>query len=225
MKIIKKLFFNTYLAKYFLPVALWLEGKLYKAISRLAVLANNGVHPKHRITKYQEWFADHLSKDWSVYEVGSHTGAMTKTIGQNVARVLAIEIIPELVEIAKKRNSLDNVEFITGDATKFQLESPVDCIVLSNVLEHIDQRVAFLKGLLTNTNWNGEKRLLIRVPLITRDWISCYKKELGIDYRRDPTHFTEYTEKEITEELNQANIQIHNFDKRFGEAFLVCEGH
>ena len=60
---------------------------------------------------------------------------------------------------------------------------------------------------------------------ITRDWISCYKKELGIDYRRDPTHFTEYTEKEITEELNQANIQIHNFDKRFGEAFLVCEGH
>ncbi len=44
-------------------------------------------------------------------------------------------------------------------------------------------------------------KLLIRVPVIDRDWIVVIKKELGLEYRLENTHFTEYTFKEFLQEL------------------------
>jgi len=51
-------------------------------------------------------------------------------------------------------------------------------------LEHIENRIEFL-----NKIKNLAPKILIRVPMINRDWITLYKKELGMEWRLDKTHY------------------------------------
>jgi hypothetical protein len=64
-------------------------------------------------------------------------------------------------------------------------------------------------------------RILIRVPMINRDWITLYKKELGLEYRLDKTHFIEYTLESFKKELEQASLKIDKFSIQFGEIWAV----
>lgn len=43
--------------------------------------------------------------------------------------------------------------------------------------------------------------------MINRDWITLYKKELGVEWRLDPTHCTEYTLESLKEELQKAGLK------------------
>ena len=51
----------------------------------------------------------------------------------------------------------------------------VSKVTLSNVLEHIEKRTSFLKKLIDAFE-DKDIKFLIRVPLITRDWLPVYKK-------------------------------------------------
>ena len=64
-------------------------------------------------------------------------------------------------------------------------------------------------------------RFLIRVPMINRDWITLYKKELNIDYRLDQTHYVEYTIDSFLEELKKAKLVMEDFSIQFGEIWAV----
>ena len=59
--------------------------------------------------------------------------------------------------------------------------------------------------------------------MIDREWIAVYKKDLGLEYRLDATHFTEYTYEQLKDELNQAGIEILSNHVKFGEIYAVCE--
>jgi len=93
------------------------------------------------------------------------------------------------------------------------------------VLEHIEHRVDFLKRIIRQVNWAREeqKRFLFRVPQIDREWLVPYKKEMGVEYRLDPTHYVEYTLESFTKEMDEAGIRIINVDTRFAEIYAVCE--
>ena len=45
--------------------------------------------------------------------------------------------------------------------------------------------------------------------------------ELGVDYRLDSTHCTEYTQESFTEEMGQAGLEIVHKEIRWGE--IWCE--
>jgi hypothetical protein len=59
--------------------------------------------------------------------------------------------------------------------------------------------------------------------MITRDWKVLYKKEIGLDYRLDDTHFIEYTQDELLGELTRTNYRISSLTVRFGEFWVVAE--
>jgi SAM-dependent methyltransferase len=187
-----------------------------------------GVHPKHRLMRYKEWFLHNLSIEDVVLDVGSNTGAMPRLLAQRAAFVYGIEIDSNLVEQADRQGFPENVEFFQGDATSFDFRElqPISVVTLSNVLEHIQDRAGFLTALLTEVNWKEDatRRFLIRVPAIDRDWITLYKRELGVECRLDPTHFTEYTEQDLRSELKSAGLSVTSLEVRFGEIYAVCEG-
>jgi len=54
-------------------------------------------------------------------------------------------------------------------------------------------------------------KILIRVPMINRDWLTLYKKELGIEWRLDASHYTEYTLDSLTKELKSVDLQIKEY--------------
>ena len=224
----KYLLLNPRIAPTALRLMLTLHNKLYDLCGVLAVTTNGGVHPKHRLLRYKEWFLEQTAPEWVVLDIGSNSGAMPTLLAEKVQYVYGIEIDPQLSEIAKCNNDITNVEFLTGDATIFDYSvcQPIDCVTLSNVLEHIRDRVGFLRALLARLPWRDvhNRTFLIRVPTIERDWLAAYKREVGVEYRLDRTHEIEHTRQELVAELESAGLTIASFEVRFGEYYAVCRG-
>lgn len=201
---------------------------LYDLSGSLAIVANGGKHPKHRLLRYQEWFLDHIEPGWVVVDVGSNTGGMTALLASKARHVYGIEIEPRLSEIAKRTHVANNLDFLTGDATTFDYSGCelLDCVTLSNVLEHIKNRIDFLAMLRARLPWRhfDACKFLIRVPTIERDWLAAYKKEIGMEYRLDRTHEIEHTRQEFMAEMEAAGLTVEAFDVRFGELYAVCHG-
>jgi len=204
------------------------HNKLYHLAGFFAIALNDGQHPKHRILRYKEWFVDRINHDWVVVDVGSNTGSMAALIAAKAKHVYGIEIIPELCDIAREKYHEENLDFITADATTFDYSNclPIDCITLSNVLEHIPNRVEFLAMLRKNVAWSdsSSRTFLIRVPTIEREWLAVYKKELSVEYRLDLTHEIEHTRLQFFSEMTEAGLTIEKFDVHFGEFYAVCRG-
>lgn len=222
-KIIRIVIKNKFIAKLLQKIILNLHSKAYALSGSIASNLNDGIHPKHRIMKYKEWFLDNIRKKWIVLDVGCNTGMMPEIMSNKADYVYGIEIEEKLILEAKRQK--ENIEFIFADATTYDYAplKPIDCVTLSNVLQHIEFRVEFLQKLINQIKWNDKKRLLIRVPMIDREWIAVYKKELGLEYGIDNTHYTEYTYEQLKDVLNQAGIEILSYHVKFGEIYAICE--
>lgn len=203
---------------FFLKKILKLHNFLYKLISYLSIKREGGLHPKYRLIKYKDFFLNNISETDEVLDIGCGQGALANDIASRAKHVTGIDIVENKIKIAREKYQSSNISFIYGDATKDLTDKKFDIIVLSNVLEHIEHRVDFLKkikGLAT--------KYLIRVPMYDRDWVPLYKKELGVEWRLDLTHFIEYTRKTFEEEINQAGYQISDLSVQYGEIWAVVK--
>ncbi|MDD3607710.1 MAG: class I SAM-dependent methyltransferase [Candidatus Moranbacteria bacterium] len=201
---------------FFIKIFVFLHNFSYKAISMLVVKKNGGLHPKHRILNYHDFFLTNIQLDDSVLDIGCGNGAVAYDLAKKSRKITAIDISKENIEIARKKFSQKNLEYIIGDATNYDFKSAFDVIILSNVLEHIKNRVDFLSKIKKLA-----PKILIRVPLLTRDWLSVYKKENGFEYRLDPTHYTEYTEEDFMEEIKRSGLSIEKYYVKFGEIYAI----
>jgi predicted RNA methylase len=224
--ILRKITKTHAFSEFFIRPVLKLHSLCYEVASFMVIQLEGGTHPKHRIMRYKEWFLDNINKDDVILDIGCNTGQMSNLISQKAEFVYGIDIEPRLI-VEAKTNQRDNIEFICADATTYDYANcrPISCITLSNVLEHIEYRVDFLKSLIKGVPWSNEldKTLLIRVPMIDRDWITIYKNEIGIDSRLDKSHFVEYTFDEFQNELIQSDIEILSYRIKFGEIYAICQ--
>ena len=225
-RFLKGIVLNKPVASLLIKPVLFLHSCCYKWAGRFAIVLNDGVHPKHRILRYKEWFVDNVSEGWTILDVGCNTGMLSLMLAEKASFVYGIEANEKHLAVAKTKYARDNIEYICADATDHDYSScrPINCVILSNVLEHFEHRVDFLKKIICQIKWADEndKCILLRVPIIDREWIVLYKKEQGLDYRLDSTHCIEYTLEQVKEELKQANIEIKQVDIRFGEIYAVC---
>ena len=200
------------LVKFFLR----LNNFFYKLINRLAIGAEGGLHPKHRLMNYHKFFTDNVSSEYIVLDIGCGNGALTFDVAKKVKRVVGIDLSDKNIRFAKEKFSKENIEYIQGDVFKNLPDEKFDAVILSNVLEHIEDRFDFLKKIK-----NLAPKILIRVPMINRDWLTLYKNELGVEYRLDRTHFVEYTLTSFQTELERAELKIQNYSIQFGEIWAV----
>jgi len=196
----------------FLRYLLELDNFLYHLINGLVVRVNAGTHPKHRIMKFHQFFLDNIEKNSLVLDIGCGIGALTYTISQKAEKVIACDLNPSSIKYAKRNYSRSNIEYLIADATNYEFKENFDYIILSNVLEHIKDRKIFLEKLKYLT-----KCFLIRVPMINRSWLALYKRELGLEYRLDRTHFIEYTLESFQQELENVDLKLISCNIQFGE--------
>ena len=64
---------------------------------------------------------------------------------------------------------------------------------------------------------SGAGRVLIRVPLLERDWLVALRRELRLWHYSDPTHTTEYDVETFRRELAEAGLEIVELTIRWGE--------
>ena len=164
-----------------------------------------GVHPKHVFDSYHLFFIENIEKDDAVLDIGCGSGYLTKAIGKKCKTVVGVDKKPSLIQKAKKYNALPNISYICKDIFAFEFQK-FDVVTMSNVLEHLKNDEKLLSSLHEHTD-----KLLIRVP-IYRNWYSLVKKDLGMNYYSDSSHFREYTTETIKKVLSVTNWRIYRLE-------------
>jgi len=207
-----------------LRIILYVHSLSYRAAGVLASMNEGGIHPKHRIQNYHKFFLDNIEPTDRVLDVGCGDGVLTADMASKASLVIGVDINPARIKKAKERNMRDNTRYFGGDVTSISMMAlaypqKYEVITMSNVLEHIEKRIDFLSF------WGRRgKKILIRVPVLNRGWLPVYMKELGMDYRLDKGHFTEYTVATLNEELEAAGLTLEEHYINFGEILAVARG-
>lgn len=198
------------------------EDDVDRAVNRAAMRYGDGAHPKHRLTEYHQFFIRHIRSGERVLDVGCGGGEVAADVAAQIPGcfVTGIDCDGAQVRRARERHPRPNLRFIEGDALRDTPEERFDVVILSNVLEHIQDRIPLLQRLRQVTQAG---RFLIRVPLFQRHWHVPLRKELGLPHFSDPTHVVEHSPEEIREELRAAGLRPVVEERLWGEIWLVAE--
>lgn len=201
-----------------------LDSAVYPFQGEAAQAAEGGLHPKHRILGYHDFFASRIRPGERVIDLGCGVGALAASIAQrSQALVTGVDWneknLMKARALCEARKILPAPRFVEDDITTYRVEGTFDVVVLSNVLEHIKDRSRQLR---TWREWYGAEKFLIRVPAFDRDWRVAYKKELGVEWRCDDTHEIEHTRGQLEHELGEAGLAISDLQCRWGEYWLVA---
>ena len=193
----------------------------YVGVDLGAILYDEGVHAKHRLTGYHDFFVERIHRE-RVLDVGCGKGELAYDIAERTgSTVLAIDSSPWMLEFARKRFAHPRVTYVEANALDYKPDAPVQVAVLSNVLEHIGPRVELLAALRAA----GTERLLIRVPLLNRDWTVPLREELGLPHFSDREHEVEYDEQLLRGELTAAGWEMSDPSFVWGEIWVEASAN
>jgi 2-polyprenyl-3-methyl-5-hydroxy-6-metoxy-1,4-benzoquinol methylase len=194
---------------------LQIDEDLTGAIAEAAERYGDGVHVKHRLMKYHDFFVSRILSGQRVLDVGCGNGAVAFSIAsKSGAEVVGIDMEPANIANARRRFQHTGLTFIEGTAPQDVPSAAFSVIVASNVLEHVDDRMGFLRGIAERTR---APRWLIRVPMTDRDWRVPLRAELGLRSFSDPTHYIEYTRESFEQEMRAAGFTIAHLQVNWGE--------
>jgi 2-polyprenyl-3-methyl-5-hydroxy-6-metoxy-1,4-benzoquinol methylase len=197
-----------------------LDDLLQERIDWLAIELDEGIHAKHRLISYHDFFVGRVSAGDRVLDVGCGKGELAYDLATRAgARVTGVDFSRSVLAFASERFHAEALAFVEGDVLAWNPPHDFDVIVLSNVLEHIAPRVELLRRLRTTAR---PKRFLIRVPSRERHWLVPLREELGLTHFSDPTHETEYTVPQLHEELREAGLEIDELEQRWGEIWAAA---
>jgi len=168
-----------------------LDAALYPVHGELAVAYGGGTHTKHRHMRYHDFFVGRIRPAERVLDIGCGIGAVAYDVAEKSgAEVVGVDLSEANIATASQRYAHPRVRYLVGDALQALPGERFDVVILSNVLEHLSNRPEFLRRVRAVAQ---PSRFLIRVPVFERDWRVPLKRELGVEWRLDLTHETEYT--------------------------------
>jgi SAM-dependent methyltransferase len=192
-----------------------------RALDQAAIAYDGGVHVKHRLTRYHDFFVERVREGERVLDVGSGKGELAYDLVVRAgATVVGIDNDPHHHAFASVRFVHPRLQFREGDVLEQMPEGPFDVVVLSNMLEHVDDRVGLLRRLVGSA---APKRILLRIPVHARDWLVPLREELGLPHFSDPGHFVEYDEAGLRRELEKADLEVSELVHVWGEIWASAE--
>ena len=184
-------------------------------INETAITYGGGVHAKHRLMRYHDCFVDRIRPGERVLDIGSGNGAVAHSVAtRSSAVVVGLDLNEDNVASAQRMFPHSSLTFVVGEAPEDIPAERFDVVIMSNVLEHLERRVQFLRLIQERVS---PRRWLLRVPMFDREWRVAMRKELGLYYFGDPTHATEYTQASFELEMQEASIKINELQINWGE--------
>lgn len=198
-----------------------LQDMLDWIINERAMAYGGDVHPKHRLMRYHDFFVDRIPAGTRVLDIGCGYGAVARSIATRVpdCSVVGVDLDKGRLAQARSGEVPANLSFVEADVRRNLPEGPWNVVVLSNILEHIEDRTGFLRDIIRLA---APEKVLIRVPLFERDWKMPLRKELDIGYFSDPEHFIEHRLDEFHDEVAMAGLHPTEIFTLWGEIWAAC---
>jgi len=192
-----------------------LDSALYPLHGAKSVEYGEGLHTKHHHTRYHDFFVDRVSETDTVLDIGCGNGALSFDIAEGAgANITAIDSNEDNITLAIDQYAHPKIRYLCGDLVSDLPNEHFNVVVMSNVLEHLADRPHILREICDAVT---PRKILVRVPVFERDWRVPLKKELGVEWRLDPTHETEYTLESFAEEMAATGLEIRHQEVRWGE--------
>lgn len=198
-----------------------LSDDLARVIDERAVALGEGEHPRHRLTGYHDYFIARIPRGARVLELGCGRGTIARSIANRVpgSRVTGIDVDEELIGAARAGDNPRNVSFLYGESLFDLPYGRWDVVVLSNLLERLEDRVGFLRRVLRQLD---PPLILVRVPLRERGWEVALRRELDLPYFADPAHVVEHSRADFLAEMRMAGLAVVEIETVWGEIRAAC---
>src|SRR5437773_11401730 len=156
----------------------------------------------------------HLKPGMAVLELGCGTGTFTRELVRSGADVVAIDVSPELLEIARANCSAPNVQYQIQNAYALSYSEGVfDSVVGSSVLHHLEikealreiYRVLKVGGTIYFTEPN-----MLNPQIAIQKNVPWIKRKLGDS--PDETAFFRWPLRRLLKETGFRDVQIDPFD-------------
>jgi SAM-dependent methyltransferase len=194
---------------------------VYRSLDQASIAYDDGVHVKHRLTGYHDFFVERVRPGERVLDIGSGKGELAHDLVTRAgAAVVGLDNNPHHVAFARSRFPHERLEIVEGDVLDGLPDGHFDVVVLSNVLEHIAGRVELLRRIVESAT---PARILLRVPVYARDWTVPLKQEVGLPWFSDPDHEVEYDPESFRSELRDAGLEATELIPVWGELWAVAE--
>lgn len=142
--------------------------KIYEAYIGL-----RGEEQQEKTRQRINWILEEVGQAKKVLDVGCSQGIISLLIAQQGKEVLGIDVQKEAIEYAQQlldeeyKECSDKVEFICTDFMAFEKKEKYDCIIVTEVLEHLEDPSAFLQH--TKEFLEDDGKLIISVPFGVSD--------------------------------------------------------
>ena len=169
---------------------------------------------KLRWARRVKMLSSHLKPGMTVLELGCGTGCFTRELARSGADIVAIDVSPELLAIAKLNCSVPNVRFQIQNAYSLSYSEAVfDSVVGSSVLHHLEIEEA-LRGVYRVLKPEGticftEPNMLNPQIAIQKN-IPWIKQKLGDS--PDETAFFRWPLRRFLERAGYRDIRVDPFD-------------
>jgi SAM-dependent methyltransferase len=116
---------------------------------------------------YVRWLAGHLpARIGEALEIGCGTGELTRLLAARASHVLALDLSPEMVRVARERSAgFANIDYRVADVTEWEYpRARFDCVASAATLHHLplEPTVTAMRGALRPGGW------LLVLDILTR---------------------------------------------------------
>jgi SAM-dependent methyltransferase len=169
---------------------------------------------KLRWARRVKMLSNHLGPGLSVLELGCGTGYFTRELARSGADIIAIDVSPELLQIARTNCSAPNVRYEIQNACELSYpDSVFDSVVGSSVLHHLEiegalreiYRVLKPGGTICFTEPN-----MLNPQIAMQKNVPWVKRKLGDS--PDETAFFRWPFRRLLEEAGYRAVRIRPFD-------------
>ena len=169
---------------------------------------------KLRWARRVKMLSRHLRPGMSVLELGCGTGYFTRELACSGANIVAVDVSPDLLEIAKANSSAPNVRYEIQNAYELSYPDAVfDSVVGSSVLHHLEiqeaireiYRVLKPSGTIYFTEPN-----MLNPQIAVQKNVPWVKRKLGDS--PDETAFFRWSLRRLLEQSGYRDVRIVPFD-------------
>ena len=172
-------------------------------------------------TKSKDFILQKISSESVVLDLGCNLGDIGFVIAEKAKEVVGIDYNAKAIAEANRVYKRENLTFICGEALQYleKREKKFDTLILSHILEHLDNPDEFLFKFKDYFEW-----IYIELPDFDKYYLNHYRldQKLELVYT-DSDHVTEFDRYELMDLLEKCQIEIVRSEYIYGLQKLWCK--